>query len=104
MKKTFQISHPKIKTARLFEAVKSEVKKYIKRETRKQLPAGVDYWDFDCKYGKTESTSDVIHVSQINTHIDQAEQEGLTSFYIEIMAKEGIRNQATTSDFDEEED
>ncbi len=102
MKKIFQISHPKIKTARLFEGVKYEVRKYIKRETRKQLPAGVDYWDFDCKYGKTESDAEVIHVSQINKHIDQAEQQGLTTFYVEIIAKEGIRNQAVNADVEKD--
>ena len=50
MKKTFKIAHPKIKVARMFEAIKYEVKKYLKRERRKSLPEGVDYWDFDCRY------------------------------------------------------
>ena len=42
MKKTFQLEHPKIKPARLIEAVRRDVKKYIKREKRKSLPEGVD--------------------------------------------------------------
>ena len=91
MKKTFQMSHPKIKLPRLVEAIKYEVKKYLKRERRKTLPEGVDFWDFDCRYGADEASSEVIHVATINQHISQAEADGLKSFYLEILAKPGIR-------------
>ncbi len=106
MKKTFNITHPKIKVARLFEGVKHDVKKYVKRERNKKLPAGVDFWDFDCKYGLTEAESEVVHLSAINKHIDEAEKAGLTSFYVEIMVKEGFRAvkalDEDEDDFDEE--
>lgn len=91
MKKTLLLIHPKIKRPRLIEAAKHEVKKYLKRERNKQLPEGVDYWDFDCKYGITESQAEVIHLSEINKYIDQAGQQDLKSFYLEILAKPGIR-------------
>jgi hypothetical protein len=106
MKKTFNITHPKIKIARLFEGVKHDVKKYVKRERNKQLPAGVDFWDFDCKYGITEAESAVVHLTELNKHIDEAEKLGLTSFYIEIIVKEGFRSvksiEEDDEDFDEE--
>ena len=51
MQKTFQLIHPKIKYPRMIEAVKHEVRKYLKRNRRKELPEGVDFWDFNCKYG-----------------------------------------------------
>lgn len=91
MKKTFQMSHPKIKTPRLVEAIKHEVKKYLKRERRKELPAGVDFWDFDCRYGADEASAQVIHVAELNSYISQAERDELESFYLEILAKPGIR-------------
>ena len=94
MKKTFSLTHEKIKTPRLVDAIKYEVKKYLKRERRKQLPAGADYWDFDCKYGATEQTADVIHVSELNKSIDHAAEQSLTSFYLEILAKTGHRKSA----------
>lgn len=94
MKKTFALSHPKIQLPRLVEAIKYEVKKYIKRERNKPLPEGVDYWDFDCKYGKNETSAEAIHLSSINKHIDQAEEEKLDSFYLEVLAKPGIRNKS----------
>lgn len=98
MKKTFKISHPKIKTARLFESVKHEVKKYVRRERNKSLPEDADFWDFDCKYGITEEAAETIHLSQLNKAIDGAEKAGLTSFYIEILAKPA--NRAAKIDID----
>lgn len=92
MKKTFSLTHEKIKTPRLVDSIKHEVKKYLKRERRKQLPSGADYWDFDCKYGVSEETADVIHVSELNKSIDQAATQSLSSFYLEILAKPAHRN------------
>lgn len=91
MKKTFELSHPKLKLPRLVEAIKYEVKKYIRRERRKKLPAGVDFWDFDCRFGVDEATSEVIHLSTINRHISEAEAKQLDSFYLEILVKPGYR-------------
>lgn len=92
MKKTFKMSHPKITTPRLVEAIKHEVKKYIKRERGKKLPPKVDYLDFDCRFGADEASSEVIHLSAINQHISLAEEQQLESFYLEILAKPGYRS------------
>lgn len=91
MKKTFSLHHEKIKQPRLVDAIKHEVKKYLRRERNKQLPKGADYWDFDCKYGSAKDYAEVIHVSQINKSIDDAVAKGLDSFYLEILAKTGHR-------------
>ncbi len=91
MKKTFNLTHPKIKYPRLIEGVKNEVRKYIKRERRKTLPEGVDYWDFDCKFGDTEAEAKVVHLAELDKCINEAEARGLTAFYIEIIRTEGIR-------------
>jgi hypothetical protein len=92
MKKTFNLTHPKIKVPRLVDAIKHKVKKYIKRERQKTLPKNVDFWDFDCRYGADEKTSKVIHLSEINKYISQAESKQLESFYLEILAKPGHRS------------
>ena len=91
MKKTFDLTHEKIKLPRMVEAARAEVNKYLKRERRKQLPEGVDFWDFDCKFGFTEAEAKVIHVAEITECINQVAQKELTSFYLEILAKKGIR-------------
>jgi hypothetical protein len=102
MKKTFELTHPKIKQARRVDAVKHELKKYVKRERNKKLPAGVDYWDFDCKFGNTEAEAETVHLSQINKLIDKTQEENLTSFYVEILVKPGFRESADSADYDDE--
>ena len=91
MKKTFNLTHPKIKYDRLIEKTKSDIRKYIKRERRKELPDNVDYWDFDCKYGDTEAQAQTVHLAKITKCIDKAATAKLDSFYIEILAKNGHR-------------
>ncbi len=97
MKKTFLLTHPKIKLPRLVEAIKHEVKKYIKRERRKTLPKDVDFWDFDCRFGADEARSEVIHLAEINKYISQAETKELASFYLEILVKPGHRTKKPQS-------
>ena len=91
MKKTFQITHPKIKPSRMYEGVKSDIRKYLKRERGKELPEDVDFWDFDCKFGPSGPEATVVHQAELPKCIDAAEREQLTSFYIEILAKPGYR-------------
>jgi hypothetical protein len=91
VKKTFQLIDAKIRKDRLVEAVRHEVKKYIKRERGKKLPEGVDFWDFDCKFGQDLEKAKEIHLSEISKCIDQADQQQLESFYLEIIAKPGRR-------------
>jgi hypothetical protein len=92
MKKTFVLSHPKIKLPRLIDAIKFEVKKYLKRERNKSILDGSDFWDFDCRLGPDKDNAEVIHLGSINQHIDDAEKNGLQSFYLEILAKPGFKN------------
>ncbi len=91
MRKTFTLVHPKIKVPRLVDAVKSDVRKYVKRERKKVLPEGVDFWDFNCKFGATEEAAQPVHLAEMNKSIDEAEKQQLASFYIEILAKPGVR-------------
>jgi hypothetical protein len=98
MKKTFKITHPETKVARLTEAVKGDIRKYLKRESKKNLPEGVDFWDFECKFGPTSEELKVIHVAEINKFIDAAEEQQLESFYVEILAKPGHRTKKPKSD------
>ena len=91
MKKVFSLVHPKIKVPRLIEAIKYEVKKYIKRERGKSLSEDVDFWDFDCRFGADEASSKTIHLSAIGESIDSAEAKELESFYLEILSKPGRR-------------
>jgi len=104
MKKTYTLSHPKLNLARLIEAAKHDAKKYMKREQKKALPTGDDFWDFDCKYGATEPEAKVIHVSEINKCMDEAEKLQLPSFYLEIMARSVQRTKKPEQEVESEQE
>jgi hypothetical protein len=87
MKKTFALSHDKHQPARLVDAIKFEIKKYLNRERRKTLPDGKDYWTFDCRFGATAEAAQKIFTSEINKHIDAALEQQWPSFYLEILAR-----------------
>lgn len=92
MKKTFALTHEKIAPARLVDAIKHEVRKYLKRERAKALPSGVDFWDFACKFGADAATSKSLHLAELNAALDQAEKDQWPQCYIEVVAKPGHRN------------
>ncbi len=100
MKQTHSLTHPRHKPPQAVAAVKNTIRKYIKRERRKELAEGVDYWDFDCRVGLTEDTATEAHISEINKRIDAAVQEGSPTVYVEILAKPGVR-QARPKDTEE---
>ncbi|WP_019652401.1 DUF6172 family protein [Variovorax atrisoli] len=91
MRKTFQLQVEGKHPDRLLEAIKHEIRKYIKRERRRELPEGVDYWDFDCRFGTSQESAEVIHLSAITGLIDGVVKEGGKQFYIEILAKPAQR-------------
>lgn len=87
MKKTIALTHPKLNPARLADAIKHDIKKYLNRERRKPLPAGADYWTFDCRFGASEALAEKIFTSEINKHIDAALAQELPECYVEILAR-----------------
>lgn len=95
MKKTFSLSDPKKAPERQVDAVKHEIKKYITRERNKKVTEGVDFWDFDCKFGDQAESCTPIHISEINKVIDAQVASNKESFYIEILAKPGHRSNKT---------
>jgi hypothetical protein len=46
VKKTFQLRPEGKHPDRVLDATKHEIRKYLKRERRRDLPEGVDFWDF----------------------------------------------------------
>ncbi len=91
MKKTFPLEVPGHKPARVVEQIHGDVRKYLKRERRKTLPEGVDYWDFDCKAGPDRDQAEPLHVEELSAAINRASQENWSAIYLEILAKPGYR-------------
>lgn len=98
VKKTFKLSIEGKNPDRLLEATKHEIRQYIKRERRKPLPEGVDFWDFDCQFGTSQDTAQSVHFATLTALIDAAAKDGSEAFYLELMAKPGVRQARTAAD------
>ncbi len=97
MRKTFPLTHPRHKPPQVVNAIKNEVRKYLKRERGKELPEGADFWDFDCKVGR-DSPTVVTHVGDLSKAIDEAAAQGWEAVHIEILAKPKARNRKANTD------
>ncbi|MFS2036556.1 DUF6172 family protein [Polaromonas sp. CT11-55] len=91
MKKTFQLKVEGKNRERLLEAAKHDIRKYFKRERAKALPKGVDFWDFDCKSGYSEASATVVPEAGLIKSIDEIVKDGGEQFYVEVLAKPGIK-------------
>jgi len=97
MKKTFQLQIEGKNRDRVLEATKHEIRQYIARERRKPLPEGVDFWDFDCRFGATPDAAEVVHPVKLTQRIDALVTQGGASFYVELLAKPGHRKTNDTA-------
>jgi hypothetical protein len=91
MKKVFALKEPGKVDARVVEAVKSDVRKYVKRERRKELPEGFTQWNFTCKTGPNPDAAEPCELGQLSPKIDEAVAAGAAEIYIEIVAEPGTR-------------
>ena len=92
MKKTFQLRPEGKHPDRVLEATKHDIRKYVKRQRRVPLPEGVDFWDFDCKFGANADDATPIHFAELTEKIDALVQAGGESFYLELLVKDGVRS------------
>ena len=59
MRRTYRLDIEGKNRDRLVEASKHDIRKYIRRERRKELPKGADFWDFDTRFGTDEASAEV---------------------------------------------
>ncbi|MGB1226709.1 MAG: DUF6172 family protein [Poseidonibacter sp.] len=91
MKKTFKLNVENKHPDRQLESIKHEIRKYIKREKNKPRPEGVDFWNFNCKFGKNDEEPKVIEFIDITKNIDEASNEKCETLYMEILSVAGKR-------------
>lgn len=91
MKKVFPLKQPGKADPRVVEAVKNDVRKYVRRERRKTLPDGFSEWAFTCKAGPTRDSAVDCKLGDISAAIDHAANAGGSEIYLEIIAEPGHR-------------
>jgi CCR4-NOT transcriptional regulation complex NOT5 subunit len=88
MKKIFKLTDTKKHEDRVLEAVKNDIRKYVKREKKKDLPEKATmYWDFDCKVGTSSADAKVIVYEELIKELDVLKATGATEVYVEVIAK-----------------
>lgn len=87
MKKTFNLENPKIKVPRVVDSVKHHIKKFLKKERKKPIPPGVNYWGFDCKFGQSEELAIDVPLSSLTKNIDELVANNIMTIYVEITPK-----------------
>ena len=88
MKKIFKLRDEKKHEDRVLEAIKHEIRKYVKREKKKKLEdAQRTYWDFDCKIGASPQSAEVVEYDALIKALDAVKATGATECYVEILAK-----------------
>ncbi|MGC4072631.1 MAG: DUF6172 family protein [Nibricoccus sp.] len=101
MKKTFPFQVPGKDDARVLEAIKGDIRKYLKRERRKKFPEGFDLWDFNCKAGPDQASATAIPVADLIVGLDKLAASGAKQAYVEILAFASNRQPKRISPFDQ---
>ena len=91
MKKTYPLQTAGKHPDRVLEAVKHDIRKYFKRERSRPVPAGADFWDFDCKVGTTADNAQLVRVGAVIEAVDAAAKSGASAVYVESLSKHGVR-------------
>jgi hypothetical protein len=98
MRRVFPLNIPDRKAPLVLAAIKNEVRKYLKRERRKVLPEGVDFWDFDCQVGPDREHPKSTHPGDLISALDAAAEADWPEVYVEILAKPGRRTAKPASE------
>ena len=91
MKKTFQLAPEGKNPDRVLEATKHELRKYVRRERKRPLPEGADFWDFDCRIGVAAESARPVHLAELIAGLDALCKDGAKQVCVEILAKHGVR-------------
>ncbi len=91
MKKTYALQVEGLHPDRRLDAIKHEIRKYLRRERGKPLPEGADYWDFDCRFAVPPNPPEPVAQAEIMARVDAAAAQQAGQFYLEILARAAKR-------------
>ena len=95
MKKTFALKAAHKHPDRVLDAIRHEINKTLKRDRRKELPPGADFWDFDCRVGAHTDSAAAVPLGELNRAIDEVAQSGAEQVVVEIAARPAQRKART---------
>lgn len=101
MRKTYPLRPEGKHPDRVLDAVKHDIRRYQKRERRRELPAGAQFWDFDCRFGADRDTAQAVHPGELMGLLDALAKDGAAQCYVELLAKPGVRRARPDAPADE---
>ena len=91
MRKIFPLRPEGKHPDRVLESVKHDIRKYIQRERRRELPEGAHFWDFDCRFGPSQAEAQTLHPAALIAELDALAKTGAEHCYVELLAKPAVR-------------
>ncbi len=91
MRKTYPLTAPNKQPARVLDAVKHDIRRYITRERGRPLPSDQQTWQFDCKVGADAASAQALRVSEVIAAVDAVAASGAASVYVEILTRAAER-------------
>ncbi|GKT02210.1 DUF6172 family protein [Acidovorax sp. SUPP3434] len=91
MRKNFTLISPNKQRERVLDGVKHEIRQYLRRERKRELPAGSNYWDFDCRFGLTKESAETVPLADLIDHVGAAAADGADAFYVEVLARPAVK-------------
>ena len=92
MRKVFKFKAENKKEARVLEGIKNEIRKYVKREKKKELEdKGNMYWDFDCKVGESKEDAKEVIYEELLRAVEKVKQREVEECYVEILSKSVLK-------------
>lgn len=91
MRKTYSFQAEGRHPDRVLESVKHDIRKYLKRERRRDLPEGADFWDFGCRIGADKDSAEGVLLSALIAQVDAIAKAGAAQAYVEVLARAAQR-------------
>ncbi len=91
MRKTYPLRPEGKHPDRVLDAVKHDIRRYMKRERRRGLPEGADFWDFDCRFGPAQDAAEAVPPAQLIGLVDALAKGGAAQCYVELLARPAVR-------------
>ena len=98
MKKTYPLNIEGKNRDRLLDAAKHDIRKYVKRERARPLPAGVDFLDFDCRFGANAEAAEPLHFATLIAAVDALAKQGTEQVYVEVTSRATNRSARPRAD------
>jgi len=86
VKKIFKLTDEKKAPERIVEAIKHELRKYVKREQNKKSESETKlFWETQCRFGKSEAESNEMGFDALIKELDTVIAAGWSECFIEVV-------------------